>query len=243
MRLIKLDAIDSTNDFLKAMANNQPVENFTVVTAEHQTRGKGQMGAIWQSEEGKNLVMSVLINEALPEISKLFVLNYAVSLAVIEALQTFQIEDIAIKWPNDIMAGNKKIGGILIENNIKSDGSISAVVGIGLNVNQQDFERLPKATSLKLFSGAEFNRNDILEQIVKQLKIHIDLLANGYETMRQKYTGLLFKKDVPMPFENKATGERFMGMVVGIAEDGRLQIKRENDAIATYGLKQVEMLY
>ena len=87
MKLIKLDAIDSTNEFLKGLANKQELENFTVVTAENQTKGKGQMGAVWPSEAGKNLIMSVLVKDFLSDIEQVYNLNIAVSLAVIEALR------------------------------------------------------------------------------------------------------------------------------------------------------------
>ena len=121
MRLVKLDAIDSTNDFLKDLVRQQNVENFTVVTAENQTKGKGQMGAVWNSEIGKNLIMSVLIKDFLFNSKDVFNLNIAVSLAVIKSLERLEIPNLSIKWPNDIMSGDKKIGGILIENSFKSN--------------------------------------------------------------------------------------------------------------------------
>ena len=149
MKLIKLDAIDSTNEFLKGLSKKQELENFTVVSAEKQTKGKGQMGAIWASDASKNLIMSVLVKDFLSGIDQLFNLNIVVSLAVIEVLESLNIPNLSIKWPNDIMSYNKKIGGILIENSIKSDGTIISIVGLGLNVNQIDFENLPKAQFVK----------------------------------------------------------------------------------------------
>src|SRR6218665_3951820 len=114
MKVIKLDAIDSTNEFLKELLSKQTVENFTVVTAENQTKGKGQMGAVWNSEVGKNLIMSVLIKDFFTGSSVIYNLNIAVSLAVIQSLQEKKIPKLSIKWPNDIMSDPKKIGGILI---------------------------------------------------------------------------------------------------------------------------------
>ena len=150
MRLVKLDAIDSTNDFLKDLIRQQDVENFTVISAENQTKGKGQMGAVWNSEQGKNLIMSVLIKDFLSDPKDVFNLNIVISLAVIRSLEQLNIPKLSIKWPNDIMADNKKIGGILIENSFKSDQTIASIVGIGLNVNQTHFENLPQASSLAL---------------------------------------------------------------------------------------------
>ena len=121
MSIIKLNAIDSTNDFLKVLSRNQSVDNFTTVVAQKQTNGKGQMGAVWQSEEGKNLIMSVLVKDVLQNVDEIFHLNVAVALSVIQVLEVFNIPNLSVKWPNDIMSDPKKICGILIENSIKSD--------------------------------------------------------------------------------------------------------------------------
>src|SRR4051812_26319982 len=120
MNRIKLDAIGSTNDFLKELSAAESVENYTVVTAENQTKGKGQMGSQWDSEVGKNLIMSVLVKEFIQDASRIFNLNIVFSVAVIDVLKAVEIPKLTIKWPNDIMSDNKKIGGILIENNFKS---------------------------------------------------------------------------------------------------------------------------
>ena len=108
MNIIKLDATPSTNDFLKALLTNQFVENFTVVTAENQTSGRGQMGAKWEVESGKNLTFSVLVKDVLTEINSIFHLNVLVAVSIIEALEHFNIPNLAIKWPNDILAEHKR---------------------------------------------------------------------------------------------------------------------------------------
>lgn len=161
MKLIKLDAIDSTNDFLKALSSQDELENFTTVTAENQTKGKGQMGGKWKAEAGKNLIMSVLVKDFLFDNEKVFDLSVVVSLAVSEVLKFLNIPDICIKWPNDILSYNKKLVGILIENTIKSDGRIVSVVGIGINVNQTDYTEFPNASSLAVISGKSFNKEEI----------------------------------------------------------------------------------
>ena len=175
MKLIKLDAIDSTNEFLKGLSNKQELENFTVVTAENQTKGKGQMGAVWASEAGKNLIMSVLVKGFLSDICEIYNLNIAVSLAVINVLETSKIPGLSIKWPNDILSYNKKIGGILIENSIKSDGKIISIVGLGLNVNQTNFENLPKASSLAVICNAQFDKEELLFSIMDKIEFNIKL--------------------------------------------------------------------
>lgn len=201
MKLIKLDAIDSTNDFLKELASKQFVENFTVVTAEIQTKGKGQMGSVWVAEKGKNLTMSVLIKDVLIDLNQIYTLNIAVALAVVRALQSFKIPELAIKWPNDIMSYNYKIGGILIENSIKIDGSVNSIVGIGININQTNFENLPKGSSLAVIAKQEFDKQAVLLAIVQELKDAMIVLNTNPDSLWREYLSLLFKKNVPVPFE------------------------------------------
>jgi BirA family transcriptional regulator, biotin operon repressor / biotin---[acetyl-CoA-carboxylase] ligase len=242
MQLIKLDAIDSTNEFLKGLSNKQELENFTVVSAEKQTKGKGQMGAVWSSEAGKNLIMSILVKEHFFEINHLFNLNIAVSLAVINALETSNIPDLSIKWPNDIMSYNKKIGGILIENSIKSDGSIHSIVGLGLNVNQINFDNLPKASSLAVVCDKEFNKEILLLNIVENLEKNLKIWNHKSTDFWALFTNKLFKKGIPMPFSD-ASNQNFMGIIKGISSIGKLQLLLEDDSIAEYDVKEIQMLY
>jgi BirA family biotin operon repressor/biotin-[acetyl-CoA-carboxylase] ligase len=243
MKLIKLDAIDSTNDFLKGLSGSQIVENFTVVTAENQTKGKGQMGAKWTSEIGKNLIMSVLIRDLLLDVNQIYNLNVAVSLGVISALENFKIPNLAIKWPNDIMSDNKKIGGILIENSIKTNGEIVSIVGIGLNVNQINFEELPKASSLSVIMNADYDKEEVLFEIVENIKRNVAKLRhNQSEDLWMDYNRKLFKKGIPMPFENQK-GDKFMGIIQDVNHFGRLQILLDDDSTVTFDIKEIQMLY
>lgn len=242
MKLIKLDAIDSTNDFLKGISVLPGTLNFTVVTAEAQTKGKGQMGQNWKSEQGKNLIMSILVKNVFQEVSQLFHLNIAFALAVIEALECYEIPELSIKWPNDIMSYSKKIGGILIENSIKSDGSIESIIGLGLNINQTNFEDLPKASSLAVICGVEFDRELILQVIVRQVKQNIEQLYDNELRFWNDYKQLLFKKDVPMPFAGE-NGEHFMGIILGVSPLGKLQVLLEDDSVKEFDIKEIQMLY
>lgn len=242
MKLIKLNAIDSTNEFLKGLSNKEDLENFTVVTAENQTKGKGQMGAVWNSEVGKNLIMSVLVKDFLSEINEIFNLNIAVATAVITALKKQNIPSLSIKWPNDILSANKKIGGILIENSIKSDGTILSIVGLGLNVNQTNFEGLPKASSLAVVMEHELNKEELLSAIVTQLEANVEESKQNPTSLRQQFVDLLFKKGEPMPFTNQKE-EKFMGIIQGISPVGRLQVLLEDDSVAEFDIKEIQMLY
>lgn len=242
MKLIKLDAIDSTNDFLKALLGQDELDNFTVVTAENQTKGKGQMGSKWQSESGKNLIMSVLVKDFLYHNEELFNLSIIVSLAVIETLKSFDIPDLSIKWPNDIMAYNKKIGGILIENIIKSDGRIVSVVGLGLNVNQTNFDGLPNASSLAVICKTEFDKDSLPFLIIEKMKQKIELWKTNSADFWNEYFNSLFRKGVPMPFKN-LENKNFMGIIQGVSSVGKIQILLEDDSVSEFDIKEIQMLY
>ena len=150
MRIIKLDATNSTNAYLKNAMHSEVLDDFTVVIAKNQVKGKGQLGAEWYSEPGKNLTVSVLKKFNHLEARGQFVLNMSTSIAVYDTLRSLQIADIGIKWPNDILSGKQKICGILIEHVIHEQLITSAIIGIGLNVNQRNFPGLKRVTSITL---------------------------------------------------------------------------------------------
>jgi BirA family biotin operon repressor/biotin-[acetyl-CoA-carboxylase] ligase len=242
MKTIKLDAIDSTNDFLKNLSKESEVENFTLVTAKFQSKGKGQRGANWSSEKGKNLIMSILINNSSVYFKQIFDLNVFVSIAVFEVLSAYNIPNLTIKWPNDIMSDSKKIGGILIENTFKTDNSISSIIGIGLNCNQNVFENLPKATSMLLQTHLFYDVDKLAEAIREQIITNIQMVPNDILFFWKKYQSVLFKIGIPMPFEDNKK-QRFMGIIQGVSFSGLIDILLENDEIVSYDLKQIVMLY
>ena len=242
MKLIKLDATDSTNEFLKGLSSNQLLENFTVVTAETQTKGKGQMGSTWTSEPSKNLIISVLIKDFLTDSHQIFDVNVAVSVSVIQALEMMNIPQLRIKWPNDIMSYNKKIGGILIENSIKSNGTITSIVGLGLNVNQINFDDLPKASSLSVICKTNFNKDEILLKIIEKLEQNILSWNQNPGILWLHYSNKLFKKGVSMPFSNQ-NNQNFMGIIQGVNSIGKLEVLLEDNRISDFDIKEIQMLY
>lgn len=243
MNLIKLDAIDSTNDFLKELSKKQVVENFTVVVAKNQMKGKGQMGSTWNSESGKNLIMSVLVKDILKDVDEIFHLNVAMALSVIQVLEEFNLPKLSIKWPNDIMSDSKKLCGILIENSFKSDSKIESVVGIGLNVNQKTFDNLPKASSMSIVMHHEFDIDVVLNRMIFYIKKNCSLiLSNQEDKLWNDFHKYLFKINVPMPFED-VRQNRFMGIIQGVTDEGKLRLLLEDDSIQTYGIKEIQMLF
>ena len=242
MHIIKLSAINSTNDYLKELVAKQVVTNFTIVVAESQLKGKGQMGSVWVSEVGKNLTFSILIKDLIVDVKQLYTLNIVISLAIISVLEQYKIPTVRIKWPNDIMSGNHKIGGILIENSFKSNGEVFSVVGIGLNINQINFENLPNASSLKLKTGQDYPIEELLQELCQSIKQFVLKMNFDSESIWNLYHQKLFKIGVPMAFEDK-DGVKFMGIIQQVSQQGLLNILLENDAVVQFGIKEVKMLY
>ncbi len=241
MNLIKLDAIDSTNSFLKELAQKRNLENYTVVQTDFQEKGRGHLGAHWSSAPGKNLLCSVYIEFEGFLAYKQVLLNYAVSIAVYNVLIEYELPKLAIKWPNDILSLNQKIAGILIEPVMQKDMIKSAIVGVGINVNQTEFgEEAKQITSLKLVLEKDFDLNDILTSFIAELKIQVSYITNTKtNVLKKRYLDLLYKKNIPSMFIEQESMDKFMGMIVGIAPTGKVQIQLEDDTIREYGIKEV----
>ena len=242
MRIIKLNAIDSTNLFLRSLCLDTYVEDFTVVVAKHQTKGRGQMGTVWSSQDAKNLTFSVFKRFENLKLEQQFVISMVSSLAVINALKKMNLPKLSVKWPNDILSANKKICGILIENVIKQNKVAGSVVGIGLNVNQVDFSGLPQASSILNITGVSYDLDELLQSILNELKILFDLVeSNQFETIKTTYESFLFRKDKPSTFEN-AEG-LFSGFIKGVSNEGLLKVLLEDDVLETFDLKTIKLLY
>lgn len=243
MQLIKLDATDSTNSYLRRLLSSTVPEDYTVITAKRQTQGRGQMGAKWQSESSKNLTFSVLRTHLGLPVGDSFVLNLCVSIAVYTVLKANKVPELSIKWPNDILSGRSKICGILIENSLSGNKINTSIIGIGLNVNQLSFEMLQNVSSLQLLLGKIFDLDVLLHDIVNQLKkVFLGFEQKDADHLWADYEKLLFRKGKPSTFENN-DGERFMGFIKGVSKDGKLIVSLEDAVLKTFDLKEVKLLY
>lgn len=242
MKLFKLDAINSTNTYLRQLSKKSETVNWTVVSAEYQTMGRGQVDTKWISEKGKNLIISILIKFNSLKIQDQFYLNCAISLGIYEALISYKLTKLKIKWPNDIMADNRKLGGILIENSLKSDYIYQSIVGIGLNVNQENFSTYPfKAVSIKNLTNTSVDRNILLHVIIDSIKKHIVLLNNKeFVFLHQKYEEVLFRINKPHMFQSKE--QTFLGKIIGVTKDGQIQIEDKNEQVKKFNFKKVKFL-
>ncbi|MBP0903372.1 biotin--[acetyl-CoA-carboxylase] ligase [Mariniflexile gromovii] len=243
MHIIKLDATDSTNSYLKRLSVNEQVADYTAVVTKLQTNGRGQMGTVWDSEASKNLTFSVYKDIFQYNIEDPFYISMVISLALLKTLKSFSIPKLSVKWPNDILSENKKICGILIENVFKQNKFSSSIIGMGLNVNQLEFDNLPKASSLRLISGRVFDLDEVTIVIIKNLKHYFNILKRGHlDVLKEKYEASLFRKNKPSTFQD-AEGLMFSGIIKGVSDYGNLQILLEDDIIKEFDLKTVTLLY
>jgi BirA family biotin operon repressor/biotin-[acetyl-CoA-carboxylase] ligase len=241
MNIIKLNAIDSTNSYLKKQLVKNDLESFTVVTANYQTAGRGQLGTTWFSDDSKNLIFSILIKFDTLKVKHQFYLSMAVSLGIISTLQRTLENKIYVKWPNDILAEKDKVAGVLIENIVSGNFIKKAIVGIGLNVNQQEFPNfMESATSLKNLTGVDYEKDELLKHLVKSIKNFVNLVENKeFETLKKSYMDVLYKLNTPAMFEDK-TGAIFLAKIIDVNEDGNLVVALENEATRTFNLKEIK---
>ncbi|ASV31262.1 biotin--[acetyl-CoA-carboxylase] ligase [Maribacter cobaltidurans] len=243
MEIIKLDATESTNSYLKELVKRNTVQDFAVVVAKTQTKGRGQMDSSWQTEPGKNLTFSVLKEMSGFTLDKHFILNMSVALAVYNSLKSLQVPRIKIKWPNDIMSGSFKICGILIENIISGTDLKSAIIGIGLNVNQIHFPGNPKASSLKNKTQKDFDLDELLHALLQNLKSGLSNLEIGStHEIYKEYQSNLFRRGVASTFQNM-NGSTFSGIILGVSKEGMLLVQLENDTLQQFDIKEIKLLF
>jgi len=243
MHIIKLNATESTNDYLRFLYSKGNLQNRTVVVAKSQTKGRGQMGATWSSKSYNNLTFSIFAKGLNLKVEHKFYLSIATSLALLNSLKRQNLRQLHVKWPNDILADNKKIGGILIENILKGRQVAASIIGIGLNVNQQEFQDLPKAISLKNITGVTYDLDFLLSDILKQLDKYLKYITeNQFTKLKTEYESSLFRRKKPSTFTDQK-GQIFTGYIQGVSEDGKLKLLLEDNLLKSYDLKQVNLLY
>ncbi|TDS11604.1 BirA family biotin operon repressor/biotin-[acetyl-CoA-carboxylase] ligase [Maribacter caenipelagi] len=243
MQIIKLDATQSTNTYLKELLFEKELEDFTIITTKNQTSGRGQMNAKWESESGKNLAFSMLKHNIDVPIKEVFLVSVSVSLAIIDSLKRLGIPNLSIKWPNDILSGNHKIGGILIENILSGSKIKRSIIGFGLNVNQEVFKKAPHASSLKNIMGTDFDLDLVFYSLIEQLNIYLNKPIQSLENeLYNQYHSLLFKIGEMSTFKNQHN-KLFTGTIKKVSNSGKLIVKDENGDFQEYGLKEIQLMY
>jgi BirA family biotin operon repressor/biotin-[acetyl-CoA-carboxylase] ligase len=242
--LIVLDEVDSTNQFAhELLQNGVRIEEGTAIMSLFQTAGKGQKGNVWESEPRCNMLATVILFPEFLEPTNLYLINQAAALSICATLKEYSEFEFKIKWPNDIMFGENKIAGILIENSIRDKKCTTCIVGAGINLNQASFRTYsPRAISLKMITGKSI---DSIQDFTKKWR---DVLMDYFELIRRGQDGKIidsYSKSLFGLGENREfefDGIRTNGIIKGVTNTGYLLIQTDN-GIREFGLKEVRYFF
>jgi BirA family biotin operon repressor/biotin-[acetyl-CoA-carboxylase] ligase len=238
-KIIELDEVSSTNQYLYDLTVCQDVIHGTVVSAAYQSAGKGYGDASWESEAGRNILASIYLKEPCIPVEKQFYLSKVTSLAIRDILKAF-CKETRIKWPNDILVRDHKIAGILIETIIEGKDLKSAVIGIGLNVNQEHFSpHIPAPTSLMLETGQGADVKRLLQVLINCLRDRYEQLCRGeFNTIDLEYLANLYRYGEQTVF--RESGHQFKATITGVRESGELELKVLSGGVRTYAFKEIQ---
>lgn len=239
-RMIRLDQVDSTNNFAMGLLKGMPLEEGAVITTTKQTRGRGQRGNSWESQPGQNVTCSVVLRPTFLDPLKQFDLTRAISLALSDVLlDVVPQHEVKIKWPNDLFVDDGKIAGLLIENIITGNQINYSVIGIGFNVNQTEFlSGGSMATSLQKITGRAFDVEGILKMICASIEVrYLQLRSDRSALLQKEYFERLFQAGVRTRFTDFTSV--FEATIVDVTKDGLLVLKDGNGADRKFAMKEV----
>lgn len=247
---IHLKSVNSTNSYaIELLRQNAPPEGTLIYTFDQQN-GRGQRGNSWSSQPNKNATLSYVFHPSFLRIEKQFLLTKICSLAVADLMtEIVQQNDIkqhestavCIKWPNDIYIGNKKIAGILIENTLREHHINYSVIGIGININQTEFDSDINATSLALITSREHEIMPIINRLSEYLEArYLQLKADKYEIIDKNYLEKLYQLNNWKKYQSG--NEVFNGKITNVSAIGKLQIQLESGETKEYDLKEIRFL-
>ena len=219
---IILNQVDSTNNYAMAMVHEGMAKHGKAIFSHYQTAGKGQRGKAWQMEKDQNIALSVIMNPKELNLHHPFQLSVVVALASYDFFSNYAGNETCIKWPNDIYWRDRKAGGILIENLIRGSKWKWAVAGVGININQTNFEdNLKMAVSLKQITGKNFDPVELARELYQHiLDRSQQLLTKPFKTLLEEYQGHLYKMNTIVKFKK---GNRvFETLIKGVSTTGQL---------------------
>jgi BirA family biotin operon repressor/biotin-[acetyl-CoA-carboxylase] ligase len=240
-KIIFIDKLPSTNSHAASLLMKGKVQDGTVVQTGFQTAGRGQGTNKWESEAGKNLLFSIILFPGQLKAERQFFISMVLSLGIRDFLSTF-VDDVIIKWPNDIYARSDKIAGMLIENAIIRDEIEHTIAGIGININQTIFrEGAPNATSLRLLTGKDQDLSGCFNKILSAIdQRYRQLNSEKRSKFSEEYLSSLYMYNKWAEFSD-AHG-LFEGRIISVADSGRIRIEDRKSRIYEYGHGEVEFL-
>ena len=239
------DSIGSTNTYLRELKGGDSEYDYEVAVADFQTAGRGQKGNTWESEQGKNLLFSILAHPDNIKVQEQFYISEAIALAVsdsvINALGTEFADGVSVKWSNDIYWKDCKMAGILIENTLQGDRILDTVVGVGLDVNQEVFlSDAPNPVSLKNIAGRDFDRDALLSDIVDRFIGYMEAGTDLRHKTDELYLSRLYRREGFYEFRDE--NGVFEACIEGIRPDGCLMLQTIGGEHRVYEFKQVQFI-
>ena len=233
--------LDSTNVYLQRQQSERDIRNW-VVSTDEQTAGKGMGSNGWESEAGKNLTFSLALGMSFLPAERQFLLSEAVALGLYETLiPLLAVEKLHIKWPNDIFYDKHKLAGILINSTIKANMMDVSIIGIGLNVNQTQFQDWPThPISMKMITGVTYDLQPLLEQMAESVAEQVERLKNNAPEIEQDYLKRLFRYRTWADYE--VDGETLRLFMTGIDRFGRLQLVDEAQQSYCFEIKEIRFV-
>ena len=240
-RIIRLQKTDSTNNYLHALARPEQLGEGSVVWAEFQTAGRGQIGNSWESAEGENLTFSVVLYPTFLLANRQFLISQITALSVKQTLDRY-VDDITVKWPNDIYWRDRKICGMLIENDLAGQFIYSSILGIGININQKEFKsNAPNPVSLYQIIGKRTDRENFLQEFLERLYANYLLLLQEKEVLIQEaYRQSLYRREGFYLYED--VNGRFEAAIEEIEPSGYLHLRLRDNTIRRYEFKEVRFV-
>ena len=238
--IIEFTELDSTNNYAMTIISRGMAEHGLTIRADYQTKGKGQRGNVWLAEESKNLLVSFILDMKSENLSNVFLLNCAFCEAIAELLMVqFNLKNVSIKWPNDIIVDNKKIAGVLIENILQGADWQFAILGLGLNVNQTSFEISTPITSMKKQTTINYNIKDVMKKLIAVINVKYKLFLNNKEQLILDFNQHLYKRNEQALILRKNI--LIDTKVIEVKKDGKLVLE-ENGKLTDYQHKEIEWL-
>jgi BirA family biotin operon repressor/biotin-[acetyl-CoA-carboxylase] ligase len=240
-QIIRLKETASTNRYMQECLLKERLPEGSVVVAEYQSAGRGQVGNVWESDPGLNLTFSAVLYPSNISIDEQFILSQITALAVKKTLDAYT-NGITIKWPNDIYWQDKKICGMLIENSLMGEHIHSSIIGVGLNINQLLFsDKAPNAVSLYHITGEKQDKEKILANIRQKLYHYYLLILQGKdEDIRQNYKESLYHKEGFFAYSD--SNGSFEASIQDIEPTGHLLLQLRNGELRRYAFKEVTYL-
>lgn len=240
--MIFLSETDSTNNYANQLIMTGTAEEGTVVLTLFQNRGRGYAGNSWESEAGKNVLMSLILFPEFLDPAKQFYLSMVVSLGLCDVVSA-ETPGVSVKWPNDLYVNDKKIAGILIENSVAGERFSSAVAGIGLNLNQVKFlSDAPNPVSLCQLTGKTYDFQSVASNIAIAVQGWYNKLKDGkFKDIKNQYLSHLYRKEKWALYQKGNC--RFEARPAGIGEYGQLLLEDRSGKITGYMFKEIEFVY